>query len=234
MLGLLLRIQKKSSSLFGSAVSFMLKMAQGSFQHFISFTLLLLCSKPGLGSGCVEKERQALLDFKQGLVDDFGILSSWGNEEDRRDCCKWRGVQCSNRTSHVIMLDLHALPTGMVYEYQSLRGRISSSLLELQHLNHLDFSLNDFQGSYVPEFIGLFSKLRCLNLSEAQLAGMIPSHLGNLSNLHFLDLSRNYGMSSETLEWLSRLSSLRHLDLSGLNLDKAIYWEHLVIAKIRT
>ena len=228
MLGLLLRIQKKSSSLFGSAVSYMLKMAQGSFQHFISFTLLLLCSKPGLGSGCVEKERQALLDFKQGLVDDFGILSSWGNEEDRRDCCKWRGVQCSNRTSHVIMLDLHALPTDTVHKYQSLRGRISSSLLELQHLNHLDLSLNDFQGSYVPEFIGLFSKLRYLNLSEARLAGMIPSHLGNLSNLHFLDLSRNYGMSSETLEWLSRLSSLRHLDLSGLNLDKAIYWEHVI------
>ncbi|GKV51220.1 hypothetical protein SLEP1_g57889 [Rubroshorea leprosula] len=41
---------------------------------------------------CIERERQVLLAFKQGLVDNYGVLSSWGSEEQKRDCCKWRGV----------------------------------------------------------------------------------------------------------------------------------------------
>ncbi|KAM7508433.1 hypothetical protein LguiA_018886 [Lonicera macranthoides] len=56
--------------------------------------------------GCMEIEREALLHFKQGLVADNGFLSSWGSGEDKRDCCKWRGVKCSNRTGHVITLQV--------------------------------------------------------------------------------------------------------------------------------
>ncbi|GKV47908.1 hypothetical protein SLEP1_g54758 [Rubroshorea leprosula] len=37
---------------------------------------------------CIERERQVLLAFKQGLVDDYGVLSSWRSEEEKRDCCK--------------------------------------------------------------------------------------------------------------------------------------------------
>ncbi|GLT50953.1 hypothetical protein SLA2020_244070 [Shorea laevis] len=51
---------------------------------------------------CMERERQVLA-FKQGLVDDHGVLSSWGSEEEKRDCCKWRGVQCSKATGHLLL-----------------------------------------------------------------------------------------------------------------------------------
>ena len=92
-------------------------MIGGSFQIPLGFTLLLLCIKLGLRSGigegnaqvgCIGRETQALLNFKQGIMDDFGFLSSWGNEEDKTDCCKWKGVRCSNLTGHVVMLDLGA------------------------------------------------------------------------------------------------------------------------------
>lgn len=43
---------------------------------------------------CIEKERQALLTFKQGLVDFDNILSSW--RSSRRDCCTWKGIKCDN------------------------------------------------------------------------------------------------------------------------------------------
>ncbi|GKV47912.1 hypothetical protein SLEP1_g54762 [Rubroshorea leprosula] len=55
---------------------------------------------------CIERKRQVLLAFNQRLVDDYGVLSSWGSEEEKRDCCKWRGVQCSKATRRVIELIL--------------------------------------------------------------------------------------------------------------------------------
>ncbi|XP_028062843.1 probably inactive leucine-rich repeat receptor-like protein kinase At3g28040 [Camellia sinensis] len=80
----------------------------------------------------------------------------------------------------------------------ALRGKISHSLLELQHLKSLDLSKNNFHDD--------ITKLR------------------NLSNLQNLDLGYNKGLECENLEWLSHLSLLSHLDLSGVDLSKAIDW----------
>ena len=129
MLGLL-GIHKKKTAVAKPLFYYLQTMAGRSFQHLLSFLmLLLLCAKPGLGNvtGCIERERQALLHFKRGLVDEFGLLSSWG--DDNRDCCQWRGVQCSNQSGHVIMLHLQAPPSEYAYEYQSLRGEISPCCL---------------------------------------------------------------------------------------------------------
>ena len=49
------------------------------FQYFIAFSLFFPCFKGCYGeAGCIERERQALLQFKQDVVDDFRFLSSWG------------------------------------------------------------------------------------------------------------------------------------------------------------
>ncbi|XP_034925715.1 receptor-like protein EIX2 isoform X2 [Populus alba] len=168
--------------------------------------------------GCIERERQALLKFKEDISDEYGVLSSWGVEEEKRDCCKWRGVGCDNITGHVTSLNLHSSP---LYEHHftPLTGKVSNSLLELQHLNYLDLSLNNLDES-IMDFIGSLSSLRYLNLSYNLFTVTIPYHLKNLSRLQSLDLSYSFDASVENLGWLSHLSSLEHLDLSGSDLSK--------------
>ncbi|KAL7228315.1 hypothetical protein ACSBR2_007098 [Camellia fascicularis] len=178
------------------------------FLHVFVVVVLLLFMKPALGlssrveedakTKCIEGERQALLKFKDALIDDYGILSSRGSKEDKKDCCKWSGVGCNNHTSHVTIIDLHSSFNYSSHDYQQLRGKISPSLLELQHLKYLDLNENNFHDD--------ITKLR------------------NLSNLHHLDLSGNKYLKCENLEWLSHLSLLSHLDLTNVNLSKATDW----------
>ena len=165
-----------------------------------------------LNKACIEEERKALLEFKHGLYDPSGRLSSWIGS----DCCKWTGVDCNNRTGNVVKVDLR--DRGFFF----LGGEISGSLLDLKHLTYLDLSLNDFQGIPIPNFLGSFERFRYLNLSNAAFGGMIPPHLGNLSQLRYLNLfgGGDYSMRVSNLNWLSGLSSLKYLDLGYVDLSK--------------
>ncbi|KAL5797172.1 hypothetical protein ACOSQ2_001992 [Xanthoceras sorbifolium] len=161
---------------------------------------------------CTENERKALLNFKEGLIDDSLGLSSWVG----KDCCQWDGVQCSGSTGHVTKLKL-----GNRAAY-ALGGQISPSLLDLKHLTYLDLSMNNFEGIPIPDFIGSLKTLRYLNLSGASFGGTIPPNLGNLSRLLYLDLNSYSVESNENdLHWLSGLSSLTHLNLGSTDLSKA-------------
>lgn len=77
---------------------------------------------------CNEKDRQALLSLKRGLIDPFNLLSSWSSQED---CCRWDGVHCDNKTKRVTKLHL---------AYTGIGVEISRSLLELEFLDYLDLS----------------------------------------------------------------------------------------------
>ncbi|KAL5567878.1 hypothetical protein UlMin_024453 [Ulmus minor] len=177
----------------------------------IALTAALICSSTT--ATCLENERKALLNFRQGLVDHSNLLFSWKNHTE---CCHWRGVKCNDHTGHVVMLDLRAF---------NLEGKIDvSSLLELWHLNYLDLSLNDFEIFELPSSIDSLSQLKHLKLASAKLVGSIPHQLGNLSYLQTLDLSRNYNLIVINLDWLSSLSSLRSLNLSYVDLSKAVSW----------
>uniref|UniRef100_K3Y4Z6 Uncharacterized protein n=1 Tax=Setaria italica TaxID=4555 RepID=K3Y4Z6_SETIT len=167
---------------------------------------------------CITSERDALLSLKAGLSDPGGQLSSWQGE----DCCQWKGVHCSNRTSHVVKLDLHG---DFAHSENELGGEMSSTLVELQHLKYLDLSCNNFNGSSIPKFIGSLKSLEYLNLSWALFGGRIPPQLGNLSKLVYLDLN-NGGLYSDSLTWVSHLSLLKYLDMSSANLNAAVDWIH--------
>ena len=81
----------------------MIKVMGGrSLKLLYAFLTLFLHLKPalgftsGVGNGsvlCIEKERQALFEFKKGFVDVYGKLSSWGSK-DEKNCCSWDEVYC--------------------------------------------------------------------------------------------------------------------------------------------
>ncbi|KAL6311417.1 hypothetical protein AAG906_035517 [Vitis piasezkii] len=194
-------------------------MAVRSFEQLLSFVvLLLLCVKPGLGTtlekvGCIEGERQALLKFKRGLVDDYGLLSLWGDEQDKRDCCRWRGVRCSNRSGHVIMLRLPAPPIDEYGNYHKMQ--------------YLNLSYAKFAKT-IPTQLGNLSNLLSLNLSGSyhELNSGNLEWLSHLSSLRFLDLSLvDLGAAihwSQAINKLLLSTTLVHLDLSSNDLNGSI------------
>ncbi|KAJ9679640.1 hypothetical protein PVL29_021538 [Vitis rotundifolia] len=195
-------------------------MGTTPFRYFISLFLLLLCFEACLrvgdaNVGCIERERQALLHFKQSVADYFGMLSSWGNGEDKRDCCKWAGVECNNQTGRVIMLDLHA---------QSLEGEIGPSLAELQHLKHLNLSWNDF-GGILPTQLGNLSNLQSLDL-RSDYGDMTCGNLDWLSHLPLLThLDLTQVNLSKAIHWpqaINKMPSLTELYLSDTQLPPII------------
>ena len=161
---------------------------------------------------CKEKERNALLKFKEGLQDEYGMLSTW-KDNPNADCCKWTGVRCNNQTGYVQRLDLHGSLT------RHLSGDIGPSIIQLEHLKYLDLS-HLFTEGHIPKFIGSFRNLQYLNLSNSIYDGNIPSQLGNLSKLQHLDLSSN-GLTGAIPLQLQNLSLLQSLIL-GYNSDLKI------------
>ncbi|XP_059276989.1 receptor-like protein EIX2 [Lycium ferocissimum] len=166
------------------------------------------------GIHCIEREKNALIKFRQGFKNPSRSMLSWMLEEN---CCRWEGVECDNTTGHVITLDLHK---------QFLQGEFGISLLGLTHLRHLDLSQNDFRGARIPEFISTFKNLEYLNLSKTNFRGTIPEHLGNLSRLQFLDLSGDSSLQVNNLQWFQHLFSMKTLDLSRVDMSRAKNWLH--------
>ncbi|XP_015967140.1 receptor-like protein 34 [Arachis duranensis] len=190
---------------------------------FVTVDLLLVCATAAGGVvKCAEQERQALLHFKAAMVDDYGILSSWKG----RDCCHWNGVRCSNLTSHVISLDLHGdvIQNEYTYVERFLRGKIPSSLVELQHLRYLNLSFNYFGDYHIPEFFGNLTSLRYLDLSFCHFGGRIPTQFGSLPHLTYLNLNRNELEGSIPYQ-LGNLSKLQYLDLWGNALQRKMLYK---------
>ncbi|XP_062094221.1 receptor-like protein 37 [Humulus lupulus] len=148
---------------------------------------------------CLSDQQSMLLQLKKNLVFDAiesKKLVQW-NETNNIDCCSWDGVTCDEE-GHV---------TGLSLGQESISGGIfdNSSLLDLQHLETLDFSSNNFE-STIPASIGDLSTLSYLNLSDAGFLGQIPPELSQLTQLIILDLSENIWLGNSLMLWDQNLS----------------------------
>ena len=173
---------------------------------------------------CNQQDMHALFNFKRGLTDPSGVLSSWST---KLDCCEWKGVICSNITSRVTGITLPCSTSPPSYRDKEdkshcLTGSIHLSLLlvELEFLDYLDLSNNDF---LALQFDYLHNH-NCHNLSMPTS----PRHRVNSSTLRLLDLSFNWNLAINSLQWLPNISSLEYLDLRAIDLSKQTNWLQLV------
>ncbi|GKB63956.1 leucine-rich repeat-containing protein, partial [Tanacetum coccineum] len=171
----------------------------------------LVAAAGGAVHTCIDKERQALLDFKAQLQDPYDRLSTWRPDEED-NCCQWRGVECSNRTGHVTSLDLFGS-----YGRSGLEGEISLSLLKLSYLNYLSLSVNSFHGT-IPEFIGNMTQLTHFDLSFNSFHGTIPEFIYSMTHLAFLRLDYNQftGTIPESIGNMTQLTEL-HLSVNNFS-----------------
>ncbi|XP_060967249.1 receptor-like protein EIX1 [Cannabis sativa] len=174
---------------------------------------------------CSEYERNALLDFKTGLIDPLNKLGSWNNDSSN-NCCQWRGIGC-NKAGAVITVDLRNR-----YHNSNLSGEIRPSLAKLESLRHLDLSNNSFKGIPIPVFFGFFKHLRYLSLYNAGFSGLCPPNIGNLSRLEYLDLDSS-GLYVDNLEWITGLVSLKSLVMDGVDLSMGgLDWFEIILNKL--
>jgi Leucine-rich repeat (LRR) protein len=197
--------------------------------------LVFTLSSPFMQPKCHHDDSSALLQFKESFIIKESAsyydlnckkVASWTVEGDKSDCCSWDGVECDVHTGHVIGLNLSS---------SCLFGSINSnsSLFRLVHLQSLNLSYNDFNGSHIPSQVRDLSRLIDLDLRLSNFSGQIPSEISQLSHLSSLDLSYNYMFSFDlwiTLELkepilrslVANLTSLQKLDLSYVNISSTV------------
>ncbi|XP_062150418.1 receptor-like protein 7 [Alnus glutinosa] len=178
---------------------------------------------------CHHDESSALLQFKESFIINksasfFDLptcdqkVASWTVEGDKSDCCSWAGIECDEDTGHVIGLHLSS---------SCLFGSIhsTSSLFHLVHLQSLNLSNNDFNGSHIPSQVRDLSRLIDLDLHSSHFVGQIPLEISQLSHLSSLDLSYNdpLELKKTSLRSLVRnLTRLQTLDLSRVNISSTV------------
>ncbi|GJX99365.1 ribonuclease H-like domain-containing protein [Tanacetum coccineum] len=171
----------------------------------------------------VGDKRKALIEFKHGLIDEAHRLTSWVIGEES-DYFRWAVIVCDNITRHIHQIHLLGL-NGHCEDYyntdkereesskQRLRGNLSSSLLHLKQLRHLDLSCNNFTMSRVPNFLG--------SLGNLSISGIIQDSLGRLSILRTLDLRKNL-VSGYIPFSIGQSTSLEVLNLSDNQLNGSL------------
>nr|POE67247.1 receptor-like protein 12 [Quercus suber] len=206
-----------------------------NYNHTVFVFLLLSLGIFKLGScsnnvavTCIQSEREALVRFKEGVIDFPGKLSSWVGE----DCCQWKGVECDNESGHVTKLNL-SNPAGRHrhfdyyerYQYATSRSR-----------NRPCKACSNSCPTGAPYIRGRECRtlLGDVNTSfsgdvNASLSGEITRYLGNLSSLTHLDLGGNYNLSTQNLDWVSSLSSLENLYMGGVRINHTkADWLHAI------
>ncbi|KAD5508848.1 hypothetical protein E3N88_16551 [Mikania micrantha] len=191
---------------------------------------------------CINKERDALLDFKSYIHQDpYGFFSTWTVEDEEAstgDCCEWFGVTCNTQTGHVTSLSLtegniegkinvlgnltglQALSLSYIGNCKNENQDWLSRLSQLNHLRMDGISLAK-ENNWVNTILRL-QKLSYLSLCECDLSRVMhPYSYSSInsssspSSIVSLYLTKN-NLNSSMYQWLSPFASNRlvNLDLS--------------------
>ncbi len=159
-------------------------------------------------SGSSAIDEQALLEFKQAVVQGSGNLSSWVVEGgSSSNLCSWEGVVCDpGGMGRVVGLLLPS--SALMVSY------LPAALGNLSELATLNLSNNNFNQSHIPVELSFCSKLEFLDLSNTNLSGSIPPQLGN--SLLSLKVCSMHGSSSGWMDTHTTTS----IHIPTLNLQK--------------
>ncbi|GMN65471.1 hypothetical protein TIFTF001_034553 [Ficus carica] len=207
-------------------------MSRSSLHILIVLVAFLIYFSPGAlgatsGGGeprirCKEEERQALLRIREDFYElEDGVLSSWGKEEERRECCEWIGIRCDNPSGHVIGLDLSPSTFGGHNDSPIRVACLRSSDVVLpplllnssKVLAILDLSDNVRVSDSIFRWLLNYNySLVYLDLHRCNLKGSIPKAFRNMSALTHLDLAYN-NLEGSIPDYFGNMIALEHLDL---------------------
>ncbi|XP_050212885.1 receptor-like protein EIX2 isoform X4 [Mercurialis annua] len=189
---------------------------------------------------CIESEKQALLRFKQGLIDPLERLSSW-SASNKLECCNWTGIICDKLTGHVKELHLDNPYTNWERQMESealarselqdnnLSGSIPRCLNNLTAMidnphsyyqlfhslsfgNFMDEALVVMKGREA-QYDTVLTMVTNLDFSSNKLSGEIPEEITALVELIGLNLSGNY-LTGEIPKNTGNMQKLESVDLS--------------------
>ncbi|XP_021278004.1 probable inactive receptor-like protein kinase At3g56050 [Herrania umbratica] len=136
-------------------------------------------------SSASNSEGLALLRFRERVViDPFGALSNWKENDGEIDPCSWFGVECSD--GKVVILNLKDL---------CLVGTLGPEVGKLGYLKSIILRNNSFSGT-VPEEIWELKELEVLDLGYNNFSGPFPSNFGYNLSLTTLLLDNNEFLGS--------------------------------------
>ena len=148
---------------------------------------IVLCS--GIISGCrawdcAAIERQAMLVFKAGFVDIYGVFSTW---DFSSNCCTWRGVKCRESDGAIIELNLEGNSGSNQQPYRRYNsGAVGEELVALTHLEKLKIQWVLFNGPIPSQWGEFSSNLAVITINNANLRGGIPPNIARIPNSKLL------------------------------------------------
>ncbi|MCL7043771.1 hypothetical protein MKW94_019771 [Papaver nudicaule] len=183
----------------------------------------------------------SLISLKSSLKDPLLVLSDWDPSSvvnstfSKPLWCTWSGIQCHDKTSDIVSLDLSGanisgvIPSQIKFLTQlrnlnlsrnSFDGTLSDSIFDLPQLKSLDISHNDFNGSF-PSGLSKLKSLTFLNAYSNSFTGPLPLEVTSLKLLQHLNLGGSF-FDGEIPKSYGSLQGLNFLQLSGNSLQGEI------------
>lgn len=219
------RRRRKSLNL-GSAVaaSHQLWETRGVFFSFTTvvvvvvlvFSDMFISSCSANNWRCSSQSENALLGFKNQLIDPNGLFAEW---LPGTDCCYWPFVTCRESDSAVIALSITGSVRPSRQPYRDPKSymnsqQFGSTLADLTELELLKLQWIFFNSPIPSSWGTSFSdNLVVLILNDCTLRGPIPPELGYISKLQRLDLQSNF-LTGVVPQTLCNLKHLNYLDVS--------------------